>query len=99
MKNIVVIIHEKLQQDLADQLREQVSGFTFSRVEGHGDQRVDDDLLSARDRVVGYIPRMRVDILLEDTEVAGVIELIRQVPGIAGHSVYWVNDVVESGRI
>ncbi len=99
MKNIVVIIHEKLQQDLADQLREQVSGFTFSRVEGHGKQRVDDDLLSARDRVVGYIPRVRVDILLEDTEVAGVIELIRQVPGIAGHSVYWVNDVVESGRI
>lgn len=99
MKNIVVIIHEKLQQDLADQLREQVSGFTFSRVEGHGDHSVDDELLSARDLVVGYIPRVRVDILLDDTEVAGVIELIRQVPGISGHSVYWVNDVVESGRI
>jgi nitrogen regulatory protein P-II 1 len=99
MKNMVVIIHEKLQQDLADQLREKVSGFTFSRVEGHGEQRVTDEMLSARDRVVGYIPRVRVDILLEDTEVAGVIELIRQVPGIAGHSVYWVNDVHESGRI
>lgn len=99
MKNIVLIIHEKLQQDVADQLREQVSDFIFSRVEGHGDQSVNDDLLSARDRVVGFIPRVRVDILLDDTEVSGVIELIRKVPGITGHSVYWINDVLESGHI
>jgi len=99
MKNMVLIIHEKLQQDVADQLRERIPGFTFSRAEGHGDHSTDDVMLSARDKVVGYIPRVRVDILLDDHEVAGVVELIRQVPGIAGHSVYWVNDVIESGRI
>jgi len=99
MKNFVLIVHASLQQDLADRLRGLVSGFSFSTVEGHSRHTENDHVLSARDKVVGYIPRVRVDILLDDAEVAGLIEQIRKISGIKDHGVYWVNDVVEHGRI
>ncbi len=69
MKILTLIIHTNAQQALTDQLRtlEQVSGFTFSHAEGHGTEIVSDAFLSARDKVVGHTPRVRVDILLEDS--------------------------------
>lgn len=99
MKNLVLIIHAKLQQDLADRLRGLVTGFTFSKVEGHGSHTEDDPVLSPRDKVVGYIPRVRVDMLLDDSEVDSVIQQISSLPGISGHSIYWLNDVVQHGRM
>lgn len=99
MKNLVLIVHASLQQDLADSLRGLVSGFTFSHVEGHGRHTEQDPVLSARDKVVGFIPRVRVDILLDDTEVQTVIEHIRQISGIRDHGIYWVNDVLDHGRM
>ncbi len=102
MKNLVLIIHASMQQDLADYLRaiSQATGFTFSHVEGHGSQVEHDPLLSVRDKVVGYTPRVRVDVLLEDADVADVLSGISQnLPGIKGHGVYWVTDVDRHGRL
>ena len=102
MKNMVLIIQASMQQDLADHMRTltQVTGFTFSHVEGHGSQVEHDPLLSVRDKVVGYTPRVRVDILLEDADVANVLDGISQnLPGVKGHGVYWVYDVDRHGRL
>ncbi len=102
MKHLTLIIHTNTQQDLADQLRsmEQVSGFTFSHVEGHGVQAESDPFLSARDKVVGYTPRVRVDILLEDNDVESVLDMLRNSTcGVEGHSIYWVTAVEQSGRL
>ena len=102
MKHLTLIIHTNVQQDLADQLRslEQVPGFTFSHVEGHGVQVEHDPFLSARDKVVGYTPRVRVDILLEDSDVDSVLEILRSTThGIEGHGIYWVTAVEQNGRL
>lgn len=103
MKHLTLIVHTNVQQDLADQLRtlEQISGFTFSHVEGHGVQVEHDPLLSTRDKVVGYAPQIRVDILLEDCDVDLVLEAIRSEKyGITGgHGVYWITAVHQSGRL
>lgn len=101
MKILTLIIHKNAQQDLADQLRalEQVPGFTFSHVEGHGVQVENDPFLSARDKVVGYTPRVRVDILLEDTDVDAVLETLRNTSGFQGQAIYWVNTAEQSGRL
>lgn len=101
MKNLTLIVHHNAQQDVADRLRglRQVQGFTFSPAEGHGTQ-ADDPFLSARDQVVGYVPRVRVDILLEDAAVDGVLAALRGAEtGPAGQGVYWVTEVAESGRL
>lgn len=102
MKHLTLIIHTNAQQDLADQLRslEQVSGFTFSHVEGHGVQVENDPLLSTRDKVVGYTPRIRVDILLEDGDVDLVLESLRKTSyGVKGQGLYWITAVEQSGHL
>ena len=100
MKILTLIINTNAQQELADQLRtlEQVSGFTFSHVEGHGAQVESDPFLSARDKVVGYTPRVRVDILLEDTNVDLVLaSLCKAENCTTSQGVYWVTPVEKGG--
>ena len=101
MKNLVIIVHTNTQRDVADLLRglEQVPGFTFSHVEGHGAQVENDAFLSARDKVVGYVPRVRVDILLEDMDVDAVLGALRtNLSNIGGSVVFWIANV-EGGRL
>lgn len=102
MKILTLIIHTNAQQDLADQLRSmgQVSGFTLSHAEGHGEQSDNDPFLSARDKVVGYTPRVRVDVLLEDSDIDMVLNDLRGSNyGVKGQSVYWVTAVAQSGYL
>ncbi len=102
MKNLVMIIHANAQQDMADLLRglEQIQGFTFSHVEGHGVQAEQDPFLSARDKVVGYTPRVRVDIILQDADLDTVLDALRTTrDGVEGHRIYWVTAVEQSGRL
>ncbi|MBI5137514.1 MAG: DUF3240 family protein [Nitrospirae bacterium] len=102
MKNLVMVVHASVQQELADTLRglAQVRGFTFSHVEGHSAQSGRDPFLSARDRVVGYVPRIRVDILLEDADLDPVLAMLcGGETGVAGQGVYWVTAVERHGRL
>ena len=102
MKILTLIVHANTQQELADQLRtlKQVSGFTFSHVEGHGAQVESDPFLSARDKVVGYTPRVRVDILLDDADVSVVLEALHQAENnVTGQGVYWTTPVEEGGHL
>ncbi|OGW62926.1 MAG: hypothetical protein A2638_01835 [Nitrospirae bacterium RIFCSPHIGHO2_01_FULL_66_17] len=101
MKNLTLIVHADIKQALADVLRglKGVSGFTFTPVEGHGPQDERDPQLSARDRVVGFTPHVRVDILLEDADVRGVLERLRASGGLVGNGVYWVTRLEDQGRL
>jgi len=101
MKVLTLVIHKNAQQDLADLLRahKHVPGFTFSHVEGHGVQAENNPFLSMRDKVVGYTPRVRVDILLEDAHVAAVLEALRNGHDFKGQGVYWVSPVEQSGHL
>lgn len=102
MKKLTLIVHTDVQQALADSLREipAVTGFTSTPVEGHGPQDGSDALLPARDRVVGFVPHVRVDILLEDDDVQTVLEALRASNcGVAGRGVYWVTPLEQQGRL
>ncbi len=102
MKNLTIIIHTEAQQKLSDQLRtlEQVSGYTFSHVEGHGLETESDPFFAAREKVVGYTPRMRVDILLEDADVEVVLAALRDKEnGVTRQGVYWISPVEQNGRL
>jgi len=102
MKILTLIIHANAQRALADRLRadRRVSGFTFVQAEGHGEQGTNDPLWSARDNVVGYTPRVRVDILLEDAQVEAVLAELRLAgAGVAGQGIYWVTPVERGGHL
>ena len=102
MKKLTLIVHADVEQALADVLRgmDRVTGFTFTRVEGHGPQDSRDPALSARDLVVGYTPHVRVDIVLEDQDVDGVLAALeRSHCGMTGRCHYWVTKVERHGRL
>jgi nitrogen regulatory protein P-II 1 len=102
MKQLVLIIHNNLKQDAADLFHriKQIQGFTFSGVEGHGAQSGADAFLSDRDKVVGYTSHTRVDLLLKDIDVDGVLaELRKSKMGLHGQGIYWITTVEQSGRL
>jgi nitrogen regulatory protein P-II 1 len=102
MKHLTLIIHTDIQQEVTEQLRdlELISGFTFTLVEGHGVEPEKDAFLSARDQVVGHIPRLRVDILLEDDKVDLVLNTLRnEITGIKNNGIYWLTNVLDNDRL
>lgn len=102
MKNLTLIVHADIQRALADTLHslEQVGGFTFMQVEGHSPQDEYDPALSARDRVIGYTPHVRVDILLKDEDVEEVLQALRAADcGLAGRGIYQVTTVEKQGAL
>jgi len=102
MKNMTLIVHAEIKQTLADVLRglKAIEGFAFTHIEGHGPQDERDPQLSARDRVVGYTPHVRVDIVLEDKDVDRVLAALRDSDcGVTGRGIYWITDVDRQGRL
>ena len=101
MKKLSIVVHTSLQQELADCLRSlQLDSFMFSHIEEHSSQLKQDAFLSARDKVVGYVPQVRVDVLLEDGRAKTLLDELRG-SGISfcGKGVYWIMDVNEVGEL
>jgi len=102
MKILTLIVYADVKQVLADTLHglQQVRGFTFTDVEGHGVQDGRELTLSARDDVVGYVPHVRVDIVLEDNAVAEVLADLRNSQcGLSGRGSYWITAVASQGQL
>ena len=100
MKQLVLIVSATVYQALTDHLRAlDVTGFTVSHVEGHESHTSGDQFLSGRDRVVGFVPRVRVDIVLSAEQADSVLEAIRT-PGsaLAGHGTYWMSTIEDVGQ-
>ena len=102
MKLLTLIVHTDVQQDLVKLLRnmDEISGFTFIHVEGHGEEKESDKFLSARDMVVGFAPRIRTDLVLKDKDLDTVLATLRDKEhNIAGQGVYWVTSVEKGGHL
>lgn len=96
MKSLIMIVSASLKQDIVDRLRTlpEVGGFTLTVVEGHG-APAERDTLSARDRVVGHVPRLRLELLVTDADA--VLAALRDIGG--GQGTYWVMTVEGYGRL
>ncbi len=101
MKKLSIVVHTSLQQELADCLRSlKLDSFMFSHIEEHSAQLEQDAFLSARDKVVGYVPKVRVDVLLEEERATTLLDELRG-SGVSfcGKGVYWIMEVVEAGEL
>ena len=101
MKKLSMVVHSSLQQELPDCLRSlQLDTFMFSHIEEHSAQLEHDAFLSARDKVVGYVPQVRVDVILENERARSILEEIRSSKcSFKGKGTYWVTDIEESGEL
>ena len=101
MKKFSMIVHSSLQQELADCLRSlKLDSFMFSHIEEHSAQLKEDAFLSARDKVVGYVPKVRLDVILDDARASTLLEEIRGAGySIKGKGIYWIMSVDEVGEL
>ena len=99
MKKLTMVVHSSLQQELADCLRSlQLDNFMFTHVEEHSAQLEKDDFLSPRDRVVGFVPQVRVDVILDDAHARSLLQEIRDTKcAFKGRGLYWITEVEASG--
>ncbi|PCH84254.1 MAG: hypothetical protein COB26_07335 [Piscirickettsiaceae bacterium] len=101
MKKLSIVVHTSLQQELADCLRSlKLKSFMFCHIEEHSSQSVYDPFLSERDKVVGYAPKVRVDIILEEERAKTLMSEIKS-SGISfsGKGLYWICELDEVGRL
>jgi nitrogen regulatory protein P-II 1 len=102
VKCLTFVIHESAKQDLLDQLlgAPQIPGFTLIRAEGHSTRTGENPFDTARDRVLGYVPRYRVDVILEDEAVQEVLEQLQACDScVVGRGVWWVTPVDDHGLL
>jgi nitrogen regulatory protein P-II 1 len=103
MKRLTIIVHTDDEQELTNQLRtiEQVQGFTLTHIEGHGIESERDPFLLARDEVVGANPGVRADIVLQDSDLDAVLNILRDAKeaGKMNNAYYWVSPVEQEGHL
>jgi nitrogen regulatory protein P-II 1 len=99
MKNLVLVIPANVYQSVTDKLRElSIPGFTLAHVEGHGAHTARDTFMSAHDRVVGFVPRVRIDVVLPEEAVDEVVAALTDTGSeLAAHGAWWVSPVDRFG--
>ncbi len=96
-----MVVHETQQQALADYLRSlQLDTFLFYHIEEHSSNMKNDLFLSARDKVVGYVPQVRVDVILNAEEMTMLLKNITDPRcDFKGKGIYWVTNLEEFGKL
>lgn len=78
MKKIEAIIKPFKLHEVKEALaRHDVYGITVSEVRGFGRQKEHRELYRGTEYVVDFLPKVKLEILAEDTQVGSLIEVIR----------------------
>lgn len=102
MKCLTLYVHAAVQSDVVDCLRgaPEVTGFTLTECQGHSTSTGKDVFQAARDLVVGFVPRVRIEVVLEDGAVEPLLRRLRACSGKEGTAGAWlVTDVAGFGRL
>ncbi len=79
MKKIEAIIKPFKLDDVKEALNEiGIKGMTVSEVKGYGRQKGHKEIYRGAEYVVDFIPKMKLEIVLEASQVNEVVERIRQ---------------------
>lgn len=100
MKCITLIVHASAKSALTDFFHEiaEVRRFTMIDCEGYDENDLADPRISPGDRVVGYIPRVRIDLNVSDADVPTVMTKLRATESqVSGLGVYRVTPIEEEG--
>lgn len=102
MKCLTLILPESAKQDLIDFFQQlpEISGYTFIRGEGHSQDTGRNPFETNLDRVVGYVPRTRVDLILPDPDVDKVLQKMRSCESCSkAIGLWWVSPVEGWGHL
>ena len=102
MKKIEAIIKPFKLDEVKDALsREGVAGMTISEVKGFGRQKGHSELYRGAEYVVDFLPKVKIELLVDDSRVSLIADTIRQSAstGRIGDGKIFIVDVDEAVRI
>jgi len=102
MKKLEAIIKPFKLEDVKDALaREGLQGMTVSEVKGFGRQKGHTELYRGAVYVLDFLPKIKIELLLDDAKVDHVATLIQSTArtGRIGDGKIFVSDVEEAVRI
>ena len=78
-----------------------VHGMTVTEVQGHGRQRGHTEVYRGAEYAVDFVPKLRVDVLVDDADAADVLEVVVKAAhtGSIGDGKVWVVPVEEVVRV
>ena len=102
MKMIMAIIKPFKLDDVKDALHEVgVSGITVAEVKGFGRQKGHTELYRGTEYVIDFLPKVKVEVVVEDSMVENAIEAIENAArtGRIGDGKIFVSTIEEAIRI
>ena len=98
MKLITAIIKRHKLDDVKTALESfGVQGMTVSEVQGFGRQRGHTEVYRGAEYTVAFVPKVRIEVLVDDADVADVLEVMAKAAhtGSIGDGKVWSNSVDE----
>ena len=102
MKLVTAIVKPHRIENVKEALRELgVNGLTTTDVEGFGRQRGHTEVYRGAEYQVDFVPKVKVEVVVEDADVDGVVVAIVEAArtGKIGDGKLWVGDVDRVIRI
>jgi nitrogen regulatory protein PII len=102
MKCLTLVVHEAAQAELLDALQQmpEIDTFVIQRCEGHSNKEQANPFETARDLVVGYVPRIRIDLVVPDAAIENILFRLSGCDScIKGLGIYWVSTVELTGKL
>jgi nitrogen regulatory protein P-II 1 len=102
MKLVTAIVKPHRIDEVKEALRDVgVQGLTTTDVEGFGRQRGQTEVYRGAEYQVDFVPKVRVEVLVPDGEVAGVVDAIVKAArtGKIGDGKIWVTEAEQVIRI
>ena len=102
MKLVTAIVKPHRLDEVKDALRGiGVNGLTTTDVEGFGRQRGHTEVYRGAEYQVDFVPKVRVEVVVDDAEAQGVVDAIIKAArtGKIGDGKLWVTDVGQLIRI
>ena len=102
MKLITAIIKPAKVDDIKDMLKSNgINGMTISEAQGFGRQKGHKEVYRGAEYIVDLIPKVRVEVLVDDSEMQRVLDLIVSAAntGSIGDGKVWVTSVETVVRV
>jgi len=102
MKKIEAIIKPFKLEDVKEALSSlELTGMTVSEVRGYGRQQGHSELYRGAEYVVDFLPKIKIEIVVEDTIVDNIIKVISESAktGKIGDGKIFISDIEKSLRI
>jgi nitrogen regulatory protein P-II 1 len=102
VKLVVAVVKPHRLDEVKESLREiGVQGLTTTEVEGFGRQRGHTEVYRGAEYQVDFVPKIKVEVVVEDDQVQGVVDAITKAArtGKIGDGKIWVTAVESVVRI